>query len=602
MDANLAEKIFELLQTGEDAIYHIDNGLKNGEITLSDIAMLDSINEMLTAVEVSTLAEAIVPNRVKEINANLAFYIEQMKNDISENQDRFLYDFRFHFHSLYRILKYEIAYIFEKVVNKDTYPEFYPEVVKVDHQEIIERGKNTRCKASVILLAYNNLQYTRDCVESILEYTNDVDYELILVNNGSTDGTKDYFDSIAGAKVIHLEYNLHVVKGFNIGMMAAEGKYCAVVCNDFIFTHNWLKNLMTCIESDSEIGYVSPGATNISNMQQIEVPFTSIKEFQENAKKYNVSDSKKWEERVVLLPNVLCCPTVLLDRIGYYDTRYFRGEFGDDDISFLIRRQGYKLVYCGDTVVHHYGSLTTGSDHQTNSLEEGRAIFIQKYGLDAWADARMNSFYLNINYSILSNTKSILGIDVKCGANLMQIKNKIWSDLGVKPSVFTLTTEEKYGVDLRTISEKVFLLNNLQKLPEELYGKFDLVYIEKPLDCYLETLDTIFENLSRVMNENGRVIFMVNNNSSIESLYQMDSIAMHNRKIYQLTPLYIKATAYGFTNASVLSFTPSGNEEVNQDIDNLAKMLTRNQNLDFDKLKTMLQTTGWLFQMSFKMQ
>lgn len=68
-----------------------------------------------------------------------------------------------------------------------------------------------------------------------------MDYELILVNNGSNDGTKEYFESISGAKVINLKYNLHLVKGFNIGLMAAEGKYCAAVCNDFIFTPNWLK-------------------------------------------------------------------------------------------------------------------------------------------------------------------------------------------------------------------------------------------------------------------------------------------------------------------------------------------------------------------------
>lgn len=604
MDRDKATRIFNLLQVGKDGIYHIWNRIQNGEVSLSDIAVLDSIEKMLKSIETVTVAEATVPNRVREINANLLFYIKRIKIDIFENPDTFLFDFRFHFHSLYRILEFEIAYIFESYVNKADYPRLYPEVGTVDRQEIIEIGKEAPRQVSVILLAYNNLKYTRECVESILEYTNDVDYELILVNNGSTDGTKEYFDSIAGAKVIYLEYNLHVVKGFNIGLMAAEGKYCAAVCNDFIFTHNWLKNLLTCIESDPEIGFVSPGATYISNMQQIQIPFTSIKEFQKNARKYNVSDSRKWEERVVLLPNVLCCPTALLDKLGYYDPRYFRGEFLDDDISFRIRRQGYKLVYCGDTAVHHYGSLTTGSDHQNNSLDEGRSIFRQKYGMDAWTDARMNPYYLNIDFSALSSARSILGIDVKCGATLMQIKNRIWADFGVNPSVFTFTTEEKYCVDLRTISEKVFLLNDLRHFPEELYGRIDLVYIEKSLDCYSDDLDTIFDSLSMVMNKNGRVIFTVNNNSSIESFYQLlsGSISMHNRKTYLVNPLYTQAMAHGFTNASVLSLGQTRSQAATQEIDNLAILLMKNQKENADNLKTMLQTSCWLFQMSFKMQ
>ena len=137
------------------------------------------------------------------------------------------------------------------------------------------------------------------------------------------------------------------------------------------------------MESDSKIGYASPGATSISNLQQISIPFTSIERFQEKAGKFNSSDPRKWEERVVLLPNVLCCPTALLQCIGYYDTRFYRGEFADDDISFRIRRAGYQLVYCGDTVTHHYGSVTTAQDHQNNSFQEGKETFFQKYGLDA---------------------------------------------------------------------------------------------------------------------------------------------------------------------------------------------------------------------------
>lgn len=138
-----------------------------------------------------------------------------------------------------------------------------------------------------------------------------------------------------------------------------------------------MNNLLICIESDPDFGFVSPGATSISNMQQIAMPFISKADFREKAREYNISDPSKWEERVVLLPNVLCCPTALLNRIGYYDTRFFRGEFLDDDISFRIRRAGYKLIYCGDTVTHHFGSITTASDHLTNSLEEGRKTFLR---------------------------------------------------------------------------------------------------------------------------------------------------------------------------------------------------------------------------------
>lgn len=377
MDTHTANILLETLQDAQEGINYLGNCIQQGEINLSDIVILDTMVDLLPIVEKST-ASVTLPNRVREINANILFYIEQLKQSAyQDNTDLFEYDFRFHFCSLVRILNYEIAYIVEELVNKEMYPRFYPEVGDINHSQISAQGDHARYLVSVVLLAYNNLDYTRDCVESILMNTDDIEFELILVDNGSTDGTKEYFDSIPGVKVIHLEYNIHLVKGFNIGLMAAEGKYSAAVCNDFIFAPNWLNNLLICIESDPDFGFVSPGATSISNMQQIAMPFISKADFREKAREYNISDPSKWEERVVLLPNVLCCPTALLNRIGYYDTRFFRGEFLDDDISFRIRRAGYKLIYCGDTVTHHFGSITTASDHLTNSLEEGRKTFLR---------------------------------------------------------------------------------------------------------------------------------------------------------------------------------------------------------------------------------
>ncbi|MFC7373018.1 glycosyltransferase family 2 protein [Fictibacillus iocasae] len=601
MDNQTAKKILTVLQAGQEGINYLENCIKHGEISLSDISILDVLVEMLESVGNSIL-QVSVPNRVNNIINNIQFYIDRLKqNAYNDYVEVFVYDFRFHLCSLFKILEYEIAYIVEGIVNKEEYPQLYPKVEVVDHNDILLKGSKARFKVSIVLLAYNNLSYTRNCVESILKNTNDIDYELILVDNGSTDGTKEYFDSVSGAKVIHLKYNLHIVKGFNIGLMAAEGKYCAAVCNDFIFTPNWLKNLIICIESDSNIGFVSPGATSISNMQQISIPHNSIEDFLEKARDYNNSDSTKWEERVVLLPNVLCCPTALLERIGYYDTRFYRGEFLDDDISFKIRRAGYKLIYCADTVTYHYGSLTTASDHQTNSLEEGRKTFLNKYGLDAWLDARMTASYLNLNYNQLSNVKSIMGIDVKCGATLLQIKNQIWAKFKMKPHLSVFTTEQKYEIDLNTISEDVFMFNTFDQLSCGFNSSTDLIYIEKPLDCYSDNLDIIFGNLAKLMNTKGKIIFMVNNNLSIASLYeQINSLhSIHSRKIYIRDMVCLKAKEYGFDHLSIINFKEEFNPESNQVVGELARLLSNGEELQIKYLESLFHTNFTMYQMNY---
>ncbi|OXM14116.1 glycosyltransferase family 2 protein [Paenibacillus herberti] len=605
MDNSIAIKILDLIRHGREGLVYLSNCIDTGEVNVTNLVVLDSLEELLASIE-SVARNSDSPNRVKEINQNLFYYIQQVKDHVlNDRVNPFLFDFQFHVKSLFRILEFEIAYIVERFVDKHLYPDFYTEVGIIDKQMIESQGNNARYKISIVLLAYNNLDFTRQCLESILLYSNDVDYELILVDNGSIDGTKTYFETIPNAKVIHLKYNIHLVKGFNMGLMAAEGKYCAAVCNDFIFTSNWLSNLLVCIESDKEIGFVSPGATSISNMQQITIPFTTIEEFQNKALAYNVSDSTKWEDRVVLLPNVLFCPAALLERIGYYDTRFYRGEFLDDDISFRIRRAGYRLVYCADTVTYHYGSLTTSSDHQTNSLEEGRRTFNEKYGIDAWLEARMSPYFQNISIPQLSNVKRVLGIDVKCGATLLQIKNKLWSEFGARAHLTAVTTMQKYEVDLKTIADETIVLDNENIFSEEMIvGKYDLIFIEKPLNEWHENQNVIFNSLSRYMNENGKLIFFVKNSIGIDSIYDFLSevTSRHNEKIFNRELLIGEAREHGFYSYSIINLMRETNREVYERVKNLSEILTGGNEQNMRYVETVLLTDMIMYELNFSRQ
>ncbi|URN95360.1 MAG: glycosyltransferase [Candidatus Pristimantibacillus lignocellulolyticus] len=511
----------QLLQSCEDLYDELVRMLENMELTEDNhalVSVLQNKHQVLQTIE----TEANHYNRshrVPQLISNIFYYEEQILLHIGQkDRNKLSFDFRYHYCNLVRLLCYEIAYLVEQDVDITRYPKLYPDLTAINHQQIIEQGNQTKYEVSVVLLAYNNLQYTSQCVDSIVQNMDDINYELIVVDNGSTDGTKTYFESLPNAKVIHLNSNIHLVKGFNIGMMAAEGKYIAAVCNDFIFTPNWISNLLICLKSDESIGFVSPGATYISNYQSINIPFHSIEDFQQRAKDYNISDPSKWEERVVLLPNVLCCPAALLDAIGYYDTRYYRGEFLDDDISFRIRRAGYKLIYCGDTVTHHYGSLTTATDHATNSLQEGRKIFIDRYNIDAWLDARKNQACQFIDYSRFGEVTTILGIDVRCGSSLIDLKNKIWSNHGVKTEVYTCTSESKYVTDLQSISKQVFSIEGLIQLPHELKQSIDLIYIEQGIDWYEGNIDDIFQSLIELLRPNGQLIFCCHNRLSVEMM------------------------------------------------------------------------------------
>ncbi|ACT02471.1 glycosyltransferase family 2 protein [Paenibacillus sp. JDR-2] len=359
---------------------------------------------------------------------------------------------------------------------------------------------------SFVVLAYNHLEITKRCIDSLLLHTPLEDNELILVNNGSSDGTQAYFDSIPGARPVHLSRNVGPVNGFNVGMNAAQGKYIALISNDMILTSGWLPNLISCIESDPRIGFVSPGANYVSNFQQINLPFHTLEEMQLQAKAYNVSHPDKWEERIRLMPVILFSLTERLREIGGYDSRFYFGEFGDDDISYRYRRAGYKLVYAGDTFIFHHGSVTTGIDQQqNNSLQVSRQIFYNKYGIDSWAEGLPNMKLVDAVRSRWSPKESVSILAVNCciGATPLAVKTFLKQQGARDVRLTSLSDQEKYLVDLRTVSDRTFYYETISDIKQLLGGEqFDYLIFEHGYPEFLRS----FDGLTRYLLPSGQLI------------------------------------------------------------------------------------------------
>ncbi|MBW1900175.1 MAG: glycosyltransferase, partial [Deltaproteobacteria bacterium] len=278
---------------------------------------------------------------------------------------------------------------------------------------------------SIIILAYNQLEYTKKCLESIFKYTKEP-FELIVVDNGSTDGTVQYLEKLRnrydsngheekagvatpkgrkkkgekkkarttdalnhvceGIKVIKNHENLGFAAGNNQGISAARGNYILLMNNDVVVTPGWLGRLITCAERDQKIGIVGPMTNYVPGQQWVkEVTYntTSLARLNKFSREFagKYSGQRKHVLRVVGFCMLL--KRAVIDKIGGMDDRYGLGNFEDDDFSLRATLGGFESWIAEDCFIHHFGSRTfigSGIDYK-ESLSKNWEIFKHKWGM-----------------------------------------------------------------------------------------------------------------------------------------------------------------------------------------------------------------------------
>lgn len=400
----------------------------------------------------------------------------------------------------------------------------------------MQRGKVP--EVSIIVVGYNRVDKTKRCVESILEYTKGIDYELVLVDSGSEDGTLEYYDSVSyhKKKVIHITKNLGAAFAYSSLSLNDLGRFICIVQNDLIVTPHWLDNLLACIKSDMRIGMVNPMSSNVSNRQCVEFSYESYEEMQEKAKQFNRPDRRKWEDRLRLVTlGTLYRKEVFLAAGWPIGDMGFFHDFFDDDVSFTIRRLGYRLVLAGDTWICHDHDFQGGEDKDLaqyhRSLQNGRVNFYEKYyGVDAWGDVD-NSYIRYLDYIPLVQTNDhirILGIDVKCGTPILDVKNHLRKVELFHAELSAFTQDPKYWLDLKTICEGTVICDREEFLADAFPAEtFDYVIADYSFNCCRDPQKTL-EALFTFCKEGGIVITRFKNSFP----YQENSHLVEQQNTY----------------------------------------------------------------------
>ncbi len=352
---------------------------------------------------------------------------------------------------------------------------------------------------SIVIPVYNQFAYTYACLKSIAKNSGDIQYEVIIADDCSTDLTQHIKKAISGIRVIRTKENLRFLRNCNNAARQAKGKYILFLNNDTQVMDNWLQPLITLMESSDDIGMVG---------SKLIYPDGHLQEaggiVWKDASAWNfghLDDPTKPEYMYVREVDYVSGASIMIrselwEKLKGFDERYAPAYYEDTDLAFMVRDKGFRVMYQPLSVVVHYEGVSNGTDtneglksYQTKNREK----FLEKWKnvLESEQDTNGQNVFKAKDRS--QRRKHLLVVDhyvphydKDAGGRSTYMYLKLFLKMGFKVTFIgdNFFRHEPYTTELNQLGIEVLYGNyyfaNWQSWLKENGKLFDYIYLQRP--------------------------------------------------------------------------------------------------------------------------
>lgn len=248
---------------------------------------------------------------------------------------------------------------------------------------------------SIIIVNYNTLKLTKNTINSVIEKTKDLDYEIILVDNASTDGSVEFFEKEYKDKIIFIknDKNIGFGRANNKGIEIAKGKYVFLLNSDTLLINNAIKILFDFMEKNENCGVCGGNLFDI-NLKPAhsflrELPCLSseidsklnffskiIRKIMNKRADFNYF---KVEKEVGYITGAdMMIRREILSEVGYFDEDFFMYS-EETELTYRIKKRGYKVISVPQAmIIHLEGKSTIFKERKYHMILESKYKYFYK--------------------------------------------------------------------------------------------------------------------------------------------------------------------------------------------------------------------------------
>jgi ATP-binding cassette, subfamily B, bacterial len=275
--------------------------------------------------------------------------------------------------------------------------------------------------ASIVMVSFDGLLLTKLCLMSVLSNT-DVSYELIVIDNASSDGSPEFLQKVADqnhhVRLVKNAENLGFAAAVNQGVAMSRGEFIVVLNNDTIVSPGWLPHLIEHLREPT-VGLVGAVTNRSGTAAEIPTDYATYEAFVQTAV---TRARERGGECFDIDTAAMFCAAFRradFDEIGPLDETYGLGLFEDDDYCMRVRQHGYRVICAEDVLVHHFGEGAFGTLVPTGEhgrlFEANRLRFERRWG--SWnGHARRND---DSYHELVSRVRNIVNRTLPASATVL---------------------------------------------------------------------------------------------------------------------------------------------------------------------------------------
>jgi hypothetical protein len=274
---------------------------------------------------------------------------------------------------------------------------------------------------SIIIVSFNTKEVLRDCLESLEKVKDEISFEVIVSDNGSTDGSREMLKGIKWIRLLDNKANLGFSKGNNMARNIATGKYVLFLNPDAIVNIGTIEKTVEYLKNNDEVGSMTcrillpSGKMDPDTLRSFPTPWVALSHFSgldrlfPSSKLfakywYGYLDKNKEQEVDVIQGAFHLTRREVLDKVDWFDEDYFLdGE--DIDLCWKIKQAGYKVAYYPEVSIVHIKKASKKVNKSALSVTSGIKAMEIFYRKRLW-----DKYPVYVSYPVIFGIKVLLGI------------------------------------------------------------------------------------------------------------------------------------------------------------------------------------------------